>query len=82
MNVASEWGPVMSTAIQVSRLTKTFRIHGQVVHALNGIDLCVDEGTVFGFLGPNGAGKTTTMHILLGFVVLTEGEAWIFGEDT
>ena len=72
----------MSTAIQVTRLTKSFRLHGGVVHALNGIDLCVDEGTVFGFLGPNGAGKTTTMHILLGFVAPTVGEAQIFGEDT
>ena len=72
----------MNTAIQVTGLTKTFTVQGQVVHALNGIDLRVDEGTVFGFLGPNGAGKTTTMHILLGFVAPTEGEVRIFGEDT
>jgi len=41
----------------------------------------VETGQVFGFLGPNGAGKTTTMHVLLGFVPPTAGEARMFGDD-
>ena len=49
--------------------------------ALSGIDLVVEEGTVFGFLGPNGAGKTTTMHILLGFVEPTGGEVGAAGAE-
>ena len=49
--------------------------------ALNGLDLEVRAGEVFGFLGPNGAGKTTTMNILLGFVPLTSGSASLFGID-
>ena len=49
--------------------------------ALNGLDLEVHAGEVFGFLGPNGAGKTTTMNVLLGFVPLTSGEASLFGID-
>jgi ABC-2 type transport system ATP-binding protein len=49
--------------------------------ALNGLDLEVRAGEVFGFLGPNGAGKTTTMNVLLGFVHATSGEARLFGVD-
>src|SRR5206468_9085074 len=47
--------------------------------ALNGLNLAVYSGEVFGFLGPNGAGKTTTMNVLLGFVQPTAGNAWLFG---
>ena len=49
--------------------------------ALNGLDLEVRAGEVFGFLGPNGAGKTTTMNVLLGFVDATSGAARLFGAD-
>src|SRR5271156_1951308 len=49
--------------------------------AVDGLNLQVQQGEVFGFLGPNGAGKTTTMNVLLGFVNLTAGSASIFGED-
>src|ERR1700739_4607582 len=48
---------------------------------LNGLDLEVHAGEVFGFLGPNGAGKTTTMNVLLGFVQPTGGQASLFGID-
>ena len=47
--------------------------------ALDGLDLSVHAGEVFGFLGPNGAGKTTTMNVLLGFVNATGGAAYLFG---
>jgi ABC-2 type transport system ATP-binding protein len=49
--------------------------------ALQGLDLEVQAGEVFGFLGPNGAGKTTTMNVLLGFVPPTSGTAELFGID-
>jgi ABC-2 type transport system ATP-binding protein len=49
--------------------------------ALQGLDLTVRAGEVFGFLGPNGAGKTTTMNVLLGFVQATSGAAYLFGVD-
>lgn len=49
--------------------------------ALNGLNLSVNTGEVFGFLGPNGAGKTTTMNVLLGFVNATGGAAYLFGTD-
>ena len=49
--------------------------------AVNGLNLVVGRGEVFGFLGPNGAGKTSTMNVLLGFVPPSSGTARIFGVD-
>jgi ABC-2 type transport system ATP-binding protein len=42
----------------------------------------VEAGEIFGFLGPNGAGKTTTIHLLLGLLEPTEGQARVLGFDT
>ena len=47
--------------------------------AVDGLNLSVNQGEVFGFLGPNGAGKTTTMNVLLGFINATSGDAYLFG---
>jgi ABC-2 type transport system ATP-binding protein len=49
--------------------------------ALDGIDLEVEEGEVFGLLGPNGAGKTTTIRILNTLLPLQEGRVEVFGRD-
>ncbi len=65
-------------AIELRGLTK----HYGDVTALEGVDLSVEEGEIFGFLGPNGAGKSTTIDILLDFVRPTSGEAMVFGMDT
>ena len=54
---------------------------GKTKVAVNGLNLKVEQGEVFGFLGPNGAGKTTTMNVLLGFVNASSGSASIFGVD-
>jgi ABC-2 type transport system ATP-binding protein len=51
------------------------------VHALDGLNLDVAPGTVFGFLGPNGAGKTTTLRILTGLARPTSGKAQVAGVD-
>ena len=47
---------------------------------LRGLDLCVPEGTIFGFIGKNGAGKTTTMKSVLGLIKADEGEIYVAGE--
>jgi ABC-2 type transport system ATP-binding protein len=64
-------------AIEITRLVKKF---GDAV-ALDGIELAVPRGSVFGFLGPNGAGKTTALRILTGLAHPTSGEARILGAD-
>jgi ABC-2 type transport system ATP-binding protein len=71
-------GPVL----RVDKLGKTFKkpFSGRRIVAVDGIDLEVREGEIFGFLGPNGAGKTTTIKMLTGLIAPTAGEATIFGE--
>ena len=64
-------------AISTQRLTKRFR-GGQL--AVNGLDLAVPAGSVYGFLGPNGSGKTTTIRMLLGLVFPTAGTLSLLGE--
>jgi ABC-2 type transport system ATP-binding protein len=49
--------------------------------ALDGLDLTINEGEVYGYLGPNGAGKTTTIRLLLGLHRPTGGRAELFGVD-
>lgn len=67
-------------AIEINSLKKLFRgKKRQVVEALKGLTLSVEEGEVFGFLGPNGAGKSTTIKCLLGLIRPTSGEASIMG---
>ncbi|MFN4040509.1 MAG: ABC transporter ATP-binding protein [Brevundimonas sp.] len=63
----------MSTVIQTRGLTKTYG----AVRALNGLDLIVPRGGVYGVLGPNGAGKSTLFRILLGLIRPTQGEVEI-----
>jgi ABC-type multidrug transport system ATPase subunit len=62
--------------IATSALTKRF---GRVV-AVDGIDLDVRRGDIYGFLGANGSGKTTTVRLLLGLVLATSGSIEVFGE--
>jgi daunorubicin resistance ABC transporter ATP-binding subunit len=68
---------VMSQAIRVEEVRKQF---GKTA-ALDGVDLTVEEGTVFGLLGPNGAGKTTMVRILATLIRPDSGRATIAGHD-
>jgi len=63
-------------ALATRGLTKRFR-GGQV--AVDGVDLMVPHGSVYGFLGPNGSGKTTTIRMLLGLIAPTSGEHDLLG---
>lgn len=65
------------SAIEVKQLTKDYGSF----RALDGINLSVPRGEVFGFIGPNGAGKSTTIRILLGLLRKTSGEIALLGGD-
>ena len=65
----------MVAAIASEGLTKRFG----AVNAVDGIDLTVPGGAVYGFLGPNGSGKTTTIRVLLGLVRATAGSFALLG---
>lgn len=70
-------------AIETRGLTKRYPALGPVPAklALDGIDLAIPRGSIFGLLGPNGAGKSTTINILAGLVRKTSGTATIWGHD-
>ena len=65
-------------AIEAHGLVKSY---GAGVRALDGLDVRVERGEVFGFLGPNGAGKTTTIRILLDLLRPDAGQAAVLGMD-
>ena len=74
----------MNTVVEINDLRVEFpgrELRERPKLAVDGLNLQVRSGEVFGFLGPNGAGKTTTMNVLLGFVNATSGSASIFGVD-
>lgn len=71
----------MRNAIETCDLRKVYRRRREPdLLALEGLDLQVREGDIFGFIGPNGAGKSTMIKILVGLVRSTSGQARLFGE--
>ena len=68
--------PLDGYAIATTGLSKRFR-GGQL--AVDGLDLAVPSGSVYGFLGPNGSGKTTTIRMLLGLIQPTAGSYQVLG---
>ena len=67
----------MTYAIETSGLVKTFG----TTRALDGVNLTIRSGSVYGLLGPNGAGKTTTIRVLSTLLKPTEGRASVLGHD-
>jgi len=65
------------SGIQIENLVKTY---GDNI-AVNGLNLNLEKGKVYGFLGPNGAGKSTTMNIITGYIGATSGTVKIDGYD-
>ena len=65
-------------AIQAEQLVREFK---KGPRAVDGIDLAVSPGEIYGFLGPNGAGKSTTVHMLTTLLPPTSGSARVAGFD-
>jgi len=71
----------MSAVIEIEGLRKEYRRRrGKTTLAVDGLDLSVPPGGVFGFLGPNGSGKTTTIRCLLGLVRPSAGRTALLGQ--
>jgi len=64
--------------LEINNLTKKF---GKFT-ALDGVNVTVEKGEVFGYIGPNGAGKTTTIRVMLGILKATSGSTKMFGMDS
>lgn len=64
--------------IKTENLTRKFAS----LTALDGLNIEVKEGEIFGLVGPDGAGKTTTMRLLTGILDPTEGDAWVYNKHT
>ena len=69
----------MANVIEIEGLRKSYRRRRGTTVAVDGLDLTVPAGGVFGFLGPNGSGKTTTIRCLLGLVRPSAGEVRLLG---
>jgi ABC-2 type transport system ATP-binding protein len=73
----------MSAVVEVEALRKEYRRLGRPgTVAVDGLDLSVPAGGVFGFLGPNGSGKTTTIRCLLALAAPTSGACRLLGVET
>ncbi len=68
-----------TNVIEIEALRKEYRRRKGRTVAVDGLDLVVPEGGVFGFLGPNGSGKTTTIRCILGLATATKGVVRLFG---
>ena len=64
--------------LKIEKLTKKY---GKT-YALNGLDMEVKKGDIYGFVGPNGAGKTTTLRIISGLLKSDGGDLWLDGQKT
>jgi putative ABC transport system ATP-binding protein len=69
------------TIIQVSDLTKTYRVGEVDVHALRGVDFDVKTGEFVSIVGPSGSGKSTLFHIIGGLTPPTSGAVKVDGQD-
>ena len=78
-NTASGGGSTASTALAIEARGLVKRFDGFT--AVDGIDLEVPRGSIFGVLGPNGAGKTTTLRMLLGIIDPDEGLRRTLGHE-
>lgn len=69
--------PLSNLAVKTEGLTKSFGS----INAVNGLNLAVERGEMFGLVGPDGAGKSTTIRMLCGILNSTSGKGWVAGFD-
>jgi putative ABC transport system ATP-binding protein len=71
----------MKTAIEVQNVTKTYSSGAAAVHALNGVDLAIEQGEMVFLMGPSGSGKTTLLSVMGCILQPTSGNVRIHGRE-
>lgn len=71
----------MTLAIECQDIRKTYVTGEQEVHALRGIDLAVNPGSLFMLVGPSGCGKTTLISVMAGILMQTSGSCKVYGQE-
>ena len=71
----------MNPILRVEKLTRTYRMGGETVAALAGIDLSIDQNEYVAIMGPSGSGKSTLMNILGCLDTPTSGSYWLNGQQ-
>lgn len=67
--------------IQARSLHRHFQMGTETVHALDGVDVTIDQGEFMGIVGPSGSGKSTLLYLIGGLDQPTSGEIWVDGTD-
>ena len=71
--------PVHTALLSAHSLVKVYRADGVAVHAIRGLDVCINRGEFVAVMGPSGSGKSTLLHLLGGLERPTSGEIWLDG---
>ncbi|MEW4561463.1 ABC transporter ATP-binding protein [Bremerella sp. JC770] len=69
-----------TTPLRADELVKTFRQGANVVQALNGVSLSIEQGEFTAIMGPSGCGKSTLLHVMAGLTHPNSGAVWVEGE--
>ena len=67
--------------IQVQTLHRHFQMGAEIVHALDGVDVAIEQGDFMGIVGPSGSGKSTLLYLIGGLDQPTSGQIWVDGTD-